>query len=1020
MRLRAARRWLVLLARGLGWRRWSSAVMLAVAAVAVAGGAVGPVFLRSADDSSLVAAVIGSPVASTVTASGQGGTRVWAELRSLGADPPGGSRRHWFGPPQLEGQAGVHLTGRGGTAYLSVLLARSGLCAHVVMTSGHCPEAPGVTALSARSAGALGARVGSTVEALIPGGSSRVDLEVVGIYALPTITTAGFWEDASLFDYGEGVVRPSPLDALLVAPQTVFVANRLGDVPELSVSVRARGAALRAGPLARLRHALEGFRSRAAADGLSTSTGLSGLLAGVRRADRTASTVVEVAAIQLVVLGLLVLYLVEATAAASRRSEAELAARRGFTRLQMALVAVGEPAMLLGAALPVGLLLAWAAVALSGASLFVAGTPVGLPSASLAAGAGVVASGLVAVGVATWDLWRGTGSAARRSSRNRALRSAADVAAVALAAAGLVALSASGSLAGSRASALSLAAPGLLGLGAGVVGLRLGQALLRLATRATARTKRLGLFLAVRSVARSDPSPLRRSLALTAAVVLAAFGVSAWTVAHDNRSRVAGVEVGATEVVDVTTRPGADLSQLVARADPAGRTAMAAEELVSASGDTLAVQASRLAAVAAWPAGLADRPLAELARYLDPPTVPPLRFVGGRLAAEVTLPSGTPPMNLAVTVFNQADQDEDTVELPTFGPGTHLRSVPFDGFCATTCRLVDLSPTLADSAAAAPAVVNLELDRLSAGGGAFDLHSTRAADWSTEPSGIVVHPGARGVGFSIPGDLVSAQGTSLAPADVPSTIPAVATRQALTLGAAGAGGDTFDATGLDGNSITVGARVVATRLPEIGTNAVLVDLRFARLEQSGASEAVKQVWLHGPGAAGVLGRLTRSGVRLEGVSTAASRLGELDRTAVAAAYALVLGAGVAAMLLAFGATCFVLVSGAGKRRAGLHALLVAGADLPVLRRVVAIENAVSLGVPLLVGGVAGYGASALALASLPELVGGSGGVPLVRVVAAGPLLGVVLALALVFSLSTVVATVGVLGASGSGVMRSPK
>lgn len=916
----------------------------------------------------------------------------------------------------------MRLTGRG-TLYGSTLLARSELCAHTRVLSGRCPSTRGAAALSERSAAALGVRVGSTLSTAIPGSSVPVRLRVVGIYALPPITATGYWEDGTLFDFGAGPAGgPPQLDAILVTPPAVWATNPLGDVPSLSMSIRARGRALRDGQVPALRRALAAFRSKAAGKGLGTSTGLFGLSNGVQAADATASTVVDVAAVQLVVLGLLVLYLVERTAARDRRGEAELAARRGFARRQVAAVAIGESALLLGAALPIGLLAAWGAVAALRSTLFVAGTPVGFPWDALAAGVAVVAAGLVAVGVATWDLWRGAARAPERTSRNRAVRMAADAAAVVLAVAGLVALSATGSLAGAGSSPVALVAPGLLAVGAGVLGLRIAEAGVRLAVRATKRSPRLGVFLAVRAVVRADPAPLRRALALTAAVVLATFGVNAWVVARANRNRVASVDVGAARVLDVTTPPGGDLAQLVTHADPAGRTAMAAEELVSGTGDTLAVQAGRLAAVAAWPPGLADRSVAAVARALAPPAVAPLTFRAGALTAEVTLPAGAPPVQLNATVFNEVGQNEETASFPTFGPGTHSLTGSLTGFCQTTCRLVGLSPTVVNPNARVPSTVDFRLDGLAlAGSGtALPIHPRHPGDWTARPSGIAVLPGTSAVTFRIPGDLLSSQGTLLAPADLPATIPAVATTQALSSGAVTPGSSTFDTGGLDGGTITVTARATASRLPEIGADAVLIDLRFAQLAQSGPSDAVQQVWLRGPGSAAVLRRLTTSGVRVVGEQTAAGHLRQLDHTAVATAYSLVLGAGTVAVVLAVGATSFVLLAGARRRRSGLHSLMVGGAALSSLRSAVTLENTIALAVPLLVGGAAGYGASALALGSLPQLVGGSGGVPLSRQVAAGPLVGVLVALALVFAALTAMATATTLGRKGRAIMRAPR
>ena len=94
---------------------------------------------------------------------------------------------------------------------------------------------------------------------------------------------------------------------------------------------------------------------------------------------------------------------------------------------------------------------------------------------------------------------------------------------------------------------------------------------------------------------------------------------------------------------------------------------MAAAVLRSQDGDTLAVDASRLAAVASWPPSLADRSVSAVARYLDPPAMAPVTFVGTSLRARIILAAAASPIALTATVFNETSQDQDTVELAAAG-----------------------------------------------------------------------------------------------------------------------------------------------------------------------------------------------------------------------------------------------------------------------------------------------------------------------------------------------------------------
>lgn len=987
-------------------------MLLVVAVISVAAGAAGPAFLPAADASSLVGAVAAAPGAAAVQLSAQGGSAVLRQMTALAADPPGG-RKGWYAPPQLQGSAGVTMAGVG-ELYGGSLLARTGLCAHIRLLRGACPRTEGDVALSARSASALGKGVGSALTVAVPGSSAPIRLSVVGVYALPALDPGGYWSSLALFDFGQPQGR-TQVDALLTPMSTVLATAGSGDIPALTATLPAVPRSLRGGPIRALGRGVAAFAAAAGRAGISSSSGVSALLAQVSRSDRAVATVVALASVQLVCLGLLVMYLVVAASAAERHGEVELALRRGLTRPQLLAVAVGEPALVIGAALPLGLVVGWAAVRGAAPRLFVAGVAVGLPALAVLTAAGICVAGLAAIAAATGELWRGS---PMERGRGRAARAATDATAVALAVAGIASLSARGSLGAAGSDPVAVLGPALLAVGAGVVGLRVVEGLARLAVRATSGSSSVATFLALRSVARRRPEPLRRALALAAAVVLAVFGVETWAVAATNRAVVASVQVGAQRVVDVTTPPGASLAAVVDRADPAGRTAMAAEVYRSTSGTTLAVQADRLAAVAAWPRRLADRSVRDIARYLAPRTFPPLTFAGGGLVARVSEPAGQLPITLTATVFNLAGQNTDTLSFPTIRPGTRTYTAPAVGFCASVCRLVGLSPTAADPNATVTApVVSLTIRSLrparTAGVPDPPVSLTAPGSWTAQPAGVTVAPSPAGLHVSVPGQDIVSQGVSFAPADIPPTIPVVATSEALAVGAVNPGSDAFTALGLDGNPLPVAGGVQASTLPEVGTPAVMVDLSLARRAQTAASAAVAQVWLRGPHQGRVLRRLSGLGVHVVGGQTAAGARAELGRSALAVAYAFVLASAAAAAVLAAGATLYSFLAATRRRRSGLHALLVAGVPARRLRRAVAFETGAVLGVALVVGGAVGYAACLLALPSMPQLAGGSAGVPVDRSVAALPLVAVLGALAAAFGVMVAVTVRGLVGRQGT-------
>ncbi|HLH46544.1 MAG TPA: ABC transporter permease [Acidimicrobiales bacterium] len=994
----------------------ASLVLLVVAAVAVAGGAAGPLFLRSADDSALVAAARSQPSTAGIEILGQGGAAPYRRLRRAVAHRPGG-RKDWYAPPQLTAEGEVDLSSARGLPYGGLLLSSTDLCAHVHMLEGLCPTSEGTVAVSARTARALEVAVGTKLVFREPHAAGRLRVSVTGVYRLPTITPAGYWDSGSAFDFGDQPKGlPPQVDAFLATPRTVLASASIGSLPQLLATLSVHPPGLRDGPVSALRRSVVAFRTVLEHQGFSVSTGVLGLLGHVRSSDRTAATAAWVAALQLVVLGLLVVYLVVATAAEDRRTDVELAVRRGFARRQLVLVAIGESALLLAVAFPIGLGLTWLAVTLAARALMQPGTPVTFPLSSLAVGAAVTVGGLAAVLIATADLWRGPRRAVVRESRARSARAAADALAVALGAAGAVAFASGGALSGrGGTNPVALIGPALLAVGAGVVGLRVAELGASATVRLTRRSTSLSTFLAARALARRRPRPLRRVLALTSAVVLVIFGVLTWSAAQANRSRVAAVQTGAQRVVDVSTRPGFDLGAAVDRADPGGHTAMAVAVVHSSSGVTLAIQASRLAAVAAWPPHLADQPLRSIARYLSPPTVPPVTFAGDGLRATLTLPPRSPRLTLTATVYNEAGQNQETLAFPTLHPGTATYTASAGGFCTTACRLLDLSPTLAPGARAAN--VSMVLRNLAVDGDRpLPIYAGRPGSWSAQPPTVGVSSAAGGVRFTVPSGEIGVQGVLLAPADVPAEVPAVATRTIYDLSATQTS-NTFSVTGLDGNGIDVRARVISSGLPEIGTSGVLVDLTFAQRLQTAPTRAQEQVWLHGPGQAAVLRRLRAEGVRLGASVTAATRLRQLGATSLAVAYDLVIGTAAVAALLALGATLFTLIAGARRRRRGLHALLVAGVPLRSLRRALAAETMGVLGVALVVGGVVGYAVSALALGSLPLVAGGTGGVPLSRSIAGLPLVAVLTVLGGALLLVTAATTTALSGRRGRRVVE---
>jgi hypothetical protein len=164
-------------------------------------------------------------------------------------------------------------------------------------------------------------------------------------------------------------------------------------------------------------------------------------------------------------------------------------------------------------------------------------------------------------------------------------------------------------------------APSLFGLAAGLLLGRLVPVLLGPAIRSSAESPDIGRFLAVRELKR-DRAAWRMTAMVSLAMSLLSFAVIVSHGASIDRTDRAGLIVGASRVANVAVPPGQSLLSDVDRADPAGDWAAAAELLEpfgSAAQRTLAVDTTRLAAVAGWSRRIAGYTPAGLHRFLHVP-----------------------------------------------------------------------------------------------------------------------------------------------------------------------------------------------------------------------------------------------------------------------------------------------------------------------------------------------------------------------------------------------------------------
>jgi putative ABC transport system permease protein len=542
-----------------------------------------------------------------------------------------------------------------------------------------------------------------------------------------------------------------------------------------------------------------------------------------------------------------------------------------------------------------------------------------------------------------------------------------------------------------------------------VIGLRLAGLAIGATLRPTRDSSHVAAFLAIRDISRRQPSALRQLLPVTAAVVLAVFAVSSWALAAANRYSVAAFDVGAAQVVDVLVRRGVNLEAAVRQADPSGTWAMAAALSQSKSGNLLALDASRLAAVAAWPTGLSGQSAITIGRYLSPKAPPPIEFAGPSLRAVISVTPKAPAINVRATVFNELTESESAFDIPV-SPGTVTYSLSLQGFCDSTCRLVNLSPSAAAVDPLGPPTVDLTLKALSVGSAGnwrdIAFGAGAAGSWNVSPSDIGFKSGAPGAGvtFILSASDLGGQGILLSPSYVPNPIPAVVTYQFAASNTPAPPDNAQPATGLDENVVTVAGQIQVPTLPEIGDDAAVIDLSFAQLAMVAPSTATFQVWLSADAPASILQRLNDLGVSAQSFTSAADKASALGTTPLALAYTFGLYAAMVAAVLATGSTAFGILAAGKRRLSDLRDLRAAGVRRQVVIRSALLENGLVLAIALAIGGIVGVIASQLALASLPEFSNGTGGVPISHAIQVLPLAALLAALALLFAATALITT----------------
>lgn len=979
---------LALLTSGLRWRLGSSLAMLVIAIAAVATGAFGPMYLHSANQSVLNATLDSAPPGNRgLTLEPARGSGSPLLLRAADRVPRADGGTKWFGKGITTDEVGFS-TVAGNETYTAGLMARSGACAHLVLVAGSCSTQAGTVVMSARSAHELGLAVGRKVDLSFTGSSSTASLTLTGLYA-PNPSNP-YWWGINYFGFGTGAPGKPILDEAFASFRTIGAVAPAPLVDKM-VQLPFRAGSLAAGTTSDFESLLTQYKNTALADdGVIVSTGLPQILADAAAQEHTATSIVLVVDLELVLLTVFALYFIASRTAAERLPDVQLSVLRGYGLASTLFVALIEPVVIVLAAVPAGLLIAWVVASASASGLF--GPDIGASITPLALGGALLAGviGIVAVALASRRTL-GTAEAAVESEdqarRHSTWRIAGDIAVIAVAGAAFLELAVAGvsGSPGTRANPLSAFAPALLALTFGIIAARLLPVLLRTAWRLTGHPRSMAWILATRRVARR-PEFASEILLVAMCSALAVFAISGWAVNARNHTVQDGFAVGAAKVLTVSVRPGVNFLGAVREADRSGHSAMAAVVENAGDGTTLAVDSRDMGQVVSWPSALGAGGPTQVARRLVPAGLaPPVEISGSQLRIHLdSTVAAQPAPQLSVDLFDQGFQAPQQIVLGNLVSGSANYAASIAGLCPETCLLTDVALTWAPASSATVQSGTADIDISSMSelrGGRWDPVAAgldRPGLWTSPTGGahLTDRPASSSSGLAAAFTLnPDAAPVAIAPADVPRALPTVLTTTAATVNPPSDG--PLLIAGLDGGMVAAHAIGQIAALPRVGDDADIVDLGMAQRSLSGPFvNDTTEVWLSASAPSDIDSRLAADGISVVRTDSVTARQAASAHSAVNLAYALFLIAGLAAAALAVVAAAFALAAGARGRNAELAALRAIGIPAASLRRSSEAEQALALGTGLLFGAGAGLAAAAVALRSVPEFVSLGPGPPL--------------------------------------------
>ena len=977
--------------RGLAQRGGTTLLILAVALVATGAAATGPIYYQAARTSILrdtvaTASFIGRGYEANETGAvpgllGQLAPQLQSQLdQGLGSL----SGRGLFAPPIDSVETSLPFP----QFQASIpLVWRSGVCGQLRIR-GACPRSRDQVIVSSRLAAQAGWHIGQRLT--FAGWNA---FTISGIYRLPNQNLGYWFGRGSVYFSTSSLIRSSSnnVDGMFT-PRATLEQGPPTQQGMAVVDDMMRGARITGDEVPQLESAMTSFSTSTVLTGqqVLVSTAIPATLHTVESSWRSVAVPVALITVQLLVLCLLLLFLAVTDAIEARGPEVALAKLRGQGGWRTVAFGMSEPVALLALALPAGTLAGWGATAALGRVLLRPGTAVVLPPLAWAAAGAATAGGLAAVVVAArrtlrrpaLDEWQRSGR--RATDRGWVVDAVLAVGA----AAGLLELTVSGQIGSAGHGVLGLLVPGLLGLAVAVVASRLLPLACRAAFARTGKRGSLGLYLALRHLARR-PGGVRTTIILATAFALAAFAVAAWSVGRDNEQLVATTQVGAPTVLTVSAPPGRDLGAAVATADPGGRMAAAVDQFTSLSSGTsglttLAVDPQRFARVASWPPGFASEPLAALGRELAPRAPAPVTLAGDALRVSVDIQALSPAGSALAADITTGASPVSLGTLPAHGTVTLTGELVG---CPCVLHDLDLNPPIhfdrTTPVTGTVTITSIEVHgrggwtRVGPGGVLSDTARWRPGHSDNPPDRL--RAVAAGLEWQFKARVQ--QDAILVSVNRPYPLPAVVSSAMLSPGQRLVSG-----VGLDGSPLGLRVIAAATAVPGAPQAGVIVDRRYAELAAGeNFPQVIQEVWLAAGAQSVIEPRLRSAGVQVLSVRSAAAIAATFARQGPALASVLFLADAAAAALLAAGAAVLGLYLSARRRRYEYAALSASGVPRGTLRRAVLTELALVLGFGSIIGAATGLAAAVLVLRNIPEFITRPAVPPLSYVPSAGPL-----------------------------------